>query len=109
MNPRMLWFCQSVAVAISAVVAPSFRRRSSRTIAFLVPARSSSFPAAGRAAFLAADLVSIFTLRFFRPRAFNAFLVAGLAALFVARAFFGAAAAVLGTSVAVVVVPSIFI
>src|SRR5688572_115592 len=30
-NPRMLWFCQSVAFAISASVAPSFRLISSRT------------------------------------------------------------------------------
>ena len=34
MKPRMLWFCQSVALAISAIVAPSLRRRRSRTIAF---------------------------------------------------------------------------
>jgi hypothetical protein len=25
MKPRMLWFCQSVAFAISAIVAPSYR------------------------------------------------------------------------------------
>ena len=39
MKPRMLWFCQSVALAISAIVAPSLRRRSSNTIAFFVSPR----------------------------------------------------------------------
>lgn len=39
MKPRMLWFCQLVALAISPIVAPSFRRRSSRTMAVLLPSR----------------------------------------------------------------------
>jgi hypothetical protein len=33
-NPRIEWFCQSVAFAISASVAPCSRRRSARTISF---------------------------------------------------------------------------
>ena len=37
----MLWFCQSVDFAISAMVAPCSRRRSFRTISFLLPARAS--------------------------------------------------------------------
>ena len=37
----MLWFCQSVAFAISAMVAPCSRRSSFRTISFLLPARAS--------------------------------------------------------------------
>src|SRR5438093_12343918 len=40
MKPRMLWFSHCVAFAISATVAPSFRRWSSRTISFFVPAAS---------------------------------------------------------------------
>jgi len=36
MKPRMLWFCQLVALASSAIVAPSFLRRSSRTRSFLL-------------------------------------------------------------------------
>src|SRR4030095_1895014 len=38
-NPQMLWFCQSVAFAISASVAPSFRRLSFRTFSALLPDR----------------------------------------------------------------------
>src|SRR5262245_58452264 len=37
----MLWFCHWVAVAISAIVAPSFRRRNSRTKLLL---RAARFP-----------------------------------------------------------------
>jgi len=40
-NPRTLWRCQSVALAISAIVAPFGRRSSARTIAFLLPSRAS--------------------------------------------------------------------
>src|SRR5687767_2673565 len=96
MKPRMLWSCQSVALAISAVVAPCLRRRSSRTIAFFVPARTSSLPVAGRAAFLLADFA--FAFRFFGVAVFDAFLVAGLAVFFLADARFVWAAG-LGPSV----------
>ena len=41
----MLWFCQSVAFAISAMVAPWSRRSSFRTISFLLPARASPLAA----------------------------------------------------------------
>jgi hypothetical protein len=41
-NPRMLWFCQEVALAISAIVAPTFRRRSFNTLAFFVSVRLSA-------------------------------------------------------------------
>src|ERR1039457_4038607 len=41
MKPRMLWFCQSVALAISAIVAPSLRRRRSRTMAFFENSRGT--------------------------------------------------------------------
>jgi hypothetical protein len=34
MKPLIEWFCQSVALAISAIVAPLGRRRRSRTMAF---------------------------------------------------------------------------
>jgi hypothetical protein len=39
-NPRIVWFCQLVALAISAVVSPCFRRGISSTIAFFVSPRS---------------------------------------------------------------------
>jgi len=39
----MVWFCQPVALAISAVVAPSFRRRSSKTTSALLPSRDLDF------------------------------------------------------------------
>ena len=42
-NPRMLWFCQSVALAISARVAPSFRFISSRKFSALLPDRAAVF------------------------------------------------------------------
>src|ERR1017187_5757009 len=42
MKPRMLWFCQSVALAISASVAPLGRRRRSRTIAFFENSRGTA-------------------------------------------------------------------
>src|ERR1035437_8032767 len=41
MNPRMLWFCQSVALAISARVAPPLRRSRSSTMDSLLPSRAS--------------------------------------------------------------------
>ncbi len=41
----MLWFCKSVAFAISAKVAPCSRRRSFRPISFLLPARASALAA----------------------------------------------------------------
>src|ERR1017187_7764023 len=41
MKPRMLWFCQSVALAISASVAPLGRRRRSRTMAFFENSRGT--------------------------------------------------------------------
>jgi hypothetical protein len=37
----MLWFCQSVALAISARVAPFLRRSRSSTMDFLLPSRAS--------------------------------------------------------------------
>src|ERR1039457_328915 len=42
MKPRMLWFCQSVALAISAMVAPLGRRRRSRTMAFFENSRGTT-------------------------------------------------------------------
>ena len=59
MKPRMLWFCQFVASAISAKVAPLGRRRSSRIVAFLDPSRASigageAFLLVGRTGFFAA-------------------------------------------------------
>ena len=36
MNPLIEWFCQPVALAISAIVAPSVRRKSSKTMAVFV-------------------------------------------------------------------------
>jgi hypothetical protein len=55
----MLWFCQFVASAISAKVAPLGRRRSSRIVAFLDPSRASigageAFLLVGRTGFFAA-------------------------------------------------------
>src|ERR1035437_8926582 len=41
MKPRMLWFCQSVALAISASVAPLGRRRRSRTMLFFENSRGT--------------------------------------------------------------------
>src|ERR1035437_8804726 len=41
MKPRMLCFCQSVALAISAIVAPLGRRRRSRTMAFFENSRGT--------------------------------------------------------------------
>jgi hypothetical protein len=41
-----VWFCQSVAFVIWAMVAPCSRRSSFRTISFLLPARASVFAAA---------------------------------------------------------------
>src|SRR3954447_11709524 len=54
MKPRMLWFCQSVALAISAIVAPSLRRRRSRTMAFLLNSRGTAASLMGLASFFAA-------------------------------------------------------
>src|SRR5688572_16296068 len=105
MKPRMLWFCHSVALAISAVVAPCFRRRSSRTIAFLVSVRTS-LAAAGRAAFLVTGLAT--TFRFFGVVTFDAFLVAGLAVFFLADARF-VLTVVFESSVAVAASCSLFI
>src|ERR1017187_8995391 len=76
MKPRMLWFCQSVALAISAIVAPLGRRRRSRTIAFFENSRGTlaSFTLA---AFLLAGLASFFAASF----AAGAFLLVDLASL----------------------------
>jgi len=76
-------------------------------MAFLVPARSFSLVVAGRAVFLVAVLIAIF--RFFGVADFDALLVAGFAALFVACAFFRAATPGLAASGAVVVVSSVSI
>src|ERR1035437_6800395 len=60
MKPRMLWFCQSVALAISASVAPLGRRRRSRTMLFFENSRGTlaSFT-------LAAFLLATFSLACF--------------------------------------------
>src|SRR5688572_13925556 len=42
-NPRMLWLCHPVALARSARVAPPSRRRSFRTMSFLLPGRVAFF------------------------------------------------------------------
>src|SRR5689334_13835095 len=66
MKPRMLWFCHWVALAISAIVAPSSRRKSSRTIDFLLPSRTSAALASllTEALFLADDFVFDFAAFF---------------------------------------------
>src|ERR1035437_3798222 len=78
MKPRMLWFCQSVALAISASVAPLGRRRRSRTIAFFENSRGTlaSFTLA---AFLLDGLASFFAAGF--AAALEAFLLVGFASL----------------------------
>jgi hypothetical protein len=67
----MLWFCQCVALAISAKVAPLGRRRSSRIVAFFDPSRASvagwdAFLLVRFAPFLVAGL--FFGAAFFAPR-----------------------------------------
>src|ERR1035437_3971264 len=62
-KPRMLWFCQWVALAISVNEAPLGRRRSSRMVALFDPLRSSvagwdAFWLAGFACFLAKSLLA---------------------------------------------------
>src|ERR1035437_3938650 len=71
MKPLMEWFCQSVTLAISAMVAPLGRRRRSRTTAFFENSRggAASF---GLEAGLLAALGSFF----------DAFLPAGLLPFF---------------------------
>src|SRR5271165_7669880 len=60
MKPRTLWFCQSVALAISAIVAPLGRRRRSRMMFFFENSRGTlaSFT-------LAAFLLATFSLACF--------------------------------------------
>ena len=58
MKPRMLGACQSVAATISLRLAPSARRTSSRTMAFLLPSR-----AVGGASFAVAPLAALALLR----------------------------------------------
>lgn len=73
-KPLIEWFCQPVALAISAIVAPPLRCSRSRTICFLLPSRgllAVAFFVAGFVAFLLAGF-------------FASFLAAGLLAVFLA-------------------------
>src|SRR5262249_40487994 len=82
MKPPMVRFCQPVALPISDMAVPCFRRRSSRTIAFLVRGRSP--PAEGGATFfLRPAAVSFWAARVF-VLAFDAFGVAGWAVVLAA-------------------------
>jgi len=89
-----------VALAISAVVAPCFRRRRSRTIAFLVSARASDF---GRTSLLLASFVT----RYLVAVAFDGFLAAGPVAFLLARVLFGGVVPGLEVSVAGAIVGSV--
>src|ERR1017187_6590601 len=69
-KPLIEWFCQPVALAISAIVAPSLRRRRSRMICFLLPSRGWRFSGLGAAAldaFLLAGFASFLAAAFLAP------------------------------------------
>src|SRR5450755_1298299 len=108
MNPRMLWFCQSVALAISAIVAPLGRRRRSRTMLFFENSRGTlasftlaAFLAAGFAAALGAFLpVGLAFLAAFLTLGAPPFLLAP----FFEGAFSGATGALCSATAAVSVV-----
>src|ERR1039458_844412 len=76
MKPRMLCFCQSVALAISAMVAPLGRRRRVREVGFFENSRGT-LASLTLAAFLLAGLASFFAASF----AAGAFLLVDLASL----------------------------
>src|SRR5262245_604166 len=98
----MVWFCQPVVVAISAIVAPSLRRSISSTMAFLVSVRSLVAGLAALCDFLSPD----FALADFFDRAFDCLAGDVSFDLFEDFRFIGADSVVVVTSTSVLIINS---